>query len=195
MVIMNGETKVAQYGQWDGYPAGQGVTILKFLKNNNLKKFRNKLESVSFFTKEQEEELEGMSDKELFKKYPHINRNMGAEILTEIYKGNAKKLINSEGFAIDGLFCEWAYVVDLDKNIFEVYRGFWQKELTKKDRFYSDGYNSGGYYPVKLLKTYHFDENKRFLIAEKTVLDKRIGLPLIEEFVEEIKQLDKEDDD
>jgi hypothetical protein len=30
-VIYNKETKVAQYGQWDGYPDGQGLTILNFL--------------------------------------------------------------------------------------------------------------------------------------------------------------------
>ena len=24
MVIHDGETKIAQYGQWDGYPSGQG---------------------------------------------------------------------------------------------------------------------------------------------------------------------------
>ena len=27
-----GKTKVAQYGQWDGYPEGQGSTILNFIK-------------------------------------------------------------------------------------------------------------------------------------------------------------------
>ena len=32
MVISNGKTKVAQYGQWDGYPDGQGMTALSTLK-------------------------------------------------------------------------------------------------------------------------------------------------------------------
>ena len=31
-VKQNGEYKVAQYGQWDGYPEGAGVSILSFLK-------------------------------------------------------------------------------------------------------------------------------------------------------------------
>ena len=30
-VFVNGEYKVAQYCQWDGYPSGQGLTILNFL--------------------------------------------------------------------------------------------------------------------------------------------------------------------
>ena len=37
MVIdQEGEVKVAQYGQWDGYPSGVGVGIVSFLKNETL---------------------------------------------------------------------------------------------------------------------------------------------------------------
>ena len=43
MVISNGETKVAQYGQWDGYPSGNGVIVLEFLTSTNLEEFKNKL--------------------------------------------------------------------------------------------------------------------------------------------------------
>lgn len=32
IVHSNGEYKVAQYGQWDGYPEGLGVQLLKYLK-------------------------------------------------------------------------------------------------------------------------------------------------------------------
>ena len=31
VVYVDGEYRVAQYGQWDGYPSGQGMTCLKFL--------------------------------------------------------------------------------------------------------------------------------------------------------------------
>ena len=31
-VIKDGKYRVAQYGQWDGYPEGQGMNILNFLK-------------------------------------------------------------------------------------------------------------------------------------------------------------------
>ena len=31
-VMIDGEYKVAQYGQWDGYPSGQGLTCLHFLR-------------------------------------------------------------------------------------------------------------------------------------------------------------------
>lgn len=45
-------------------------------------------------------------------------------------------LVNSEEFAADSLFCEWAYVIDLDKNTFEVYQGFNKKPIDKTERFF-----------------------------------------------------------
>ncbi|MHC5949058.1 hypothetical protein ACVXZ3_04645 [Providencia hangzhouensis] len=32
-VAKDGDYKVAQYGQWDGYPSGQGLTLLTFLRD------------------------------------------------------------------------------------------------------------------------------------------------------------------
>ena len=31
-VHVDGEYKIAQYGQWDGYPEGQGMTALTFAR-------------------------------------------------------------------------------------------------------------------------------------------------------------------
>ncbi len=53
MVVKDGQTKVAQYGQFDGYLSGAGVAILKFLKMVDMKKFRKKLDNVSFYTNEE----------------------------------------------------------------------------------------------------------------------------------------------
>jgi hypothetical protein len=46
MVISKGEYKIAQYGQWDGYPSGQGSVVLNFLMNLDvdLNKFRDTLD-------------------------------------------------------------------------------------------------------------------------------------------------------
>ncbi len=45
MVInQEGEKKVAQYGQWDGYPSVVGLGVLNFLKNKELfDKFKSNL--------------------------------------------------------------------------------------------------------------------------------------------------------
>jgi len=48
-VMMDGEYKIAQYGQWDGYPEGQGKTILEFLNGNgNIERLKTALAKVRF---------------------------------------------------------------------------------------------------------------------------------------------------
>lgn len=38
--------------------------------------------------------------------------------------GGLKYMIDSHKFLADSLMCEWAYIVNCDENVFEVYRGF-----------------------------------------------------------------------
>ncbi|MGI9568837.1 MAG: hypothetical protein ACR2PH_03660, partial [Desulfobulbia bacterium] len=51
-------------------------------------------------------------------------RDMGAEILKHIMENEGVKVQNSVSFAGDSLFCEWAYLIDLDNDKLEVYVGF-----------------------------------------------------------------------
>lgn len=168
IVVSNNKTKVAQYGQWDGYPSGQGMTALSFLRRADLKQFKKQVDKLEFFNKT---EIEKIDKNESWEKYPYLSRDLGAEILNVIHLGQYKthgakspikvgiqKLINQEDFVKDSLFCEWAYVIDLDKNTFEVYKGFNKSPLNKNERFYSKEPDSGGYYPVELLKSYSLDD-------------------------------------
>ncbi len=44
--------------------------------------------------------------------------------LTPYLSGAVQHMIDSHAFLADSLFCEWAYVVNLDERTFEVYEGF-----------------------------------------------------------------------
>lgn len=177
-VMYNGEYKVAQYGQWDGYPEGQGINILKFLTNEfNRDKFIQQLSSVDWVTDKMlntrwlefghdREHGDGfvsceISDK-FDKKYPELSRNTGSNILPMIQNHNGiLYLQNSIDFASDSLYCEWAYVVDLDNNLFEVYEGFNEEPLPEGQRFSNFPLKTycikDKYYPVKHRVTYNFD--------------------------------------
>lgn len=196
MVISNGETKIAQYGQWDGYPEGQGATALEFLLASDMKVFKANLERCRFIenSKRKQKEMEnflakigsangwmnGEQAEKYHKKYPFLTRDNGAKILDMVYDDKTDKLIwlnNSEDFAADSLFCEWAYVIDLDKNTFEVYEGFNKTPLTKEDRFFNlKGEND--YEPIKMIKSYDLNN-----------LPKSVN-----EFVSDIKELVKVED-
>lgn len=174
MVISDGKTRIAQYGQWDGYPDGQGVNALDFLLTADLKKFKKQLKRCAFIDDKKEKEIkkfqkelgcpEGyMTQKQaklFYNEYPYISRDTGAKILEMIYHAKGKNniwLYDSTEFAYDSLFCEWAYVIDFDKNVFEVYKGFNKKPNTKKDRFYNKEKKKDDYSPVKLIKSYSLD--------------------------------------
>lgn len=177
-VYLDGEYKVAQYGQWDGYPEGQGVTCLNFLMDDMVEpKFREKLRKRQFAP---EGYVKGIYDafgaKDGFisieradmlgEEFPQFSRNTAAEILKMIMDDEiGDYLQNSLDFAADSLFCEWAYVIDLDKRTFEVYEGFNQEPLTEDDRFffleeksYKEHRGEDQYHPVKLIKSWSLDE-------------------------------------
>jgi len=192
IVISNGKTKVAQYGQWDGYPAGQGATALAFLKRlmngNELDKFKSRVNDLHWLTPAECAIID--KDNNWDKTYPHLSRDCGADILEAIYYGTLQVkegigvrkevklkfngLQNNEEFAADSLFCEWAYVIDLDKEVFEVYTGFNKEPLTETDRFYplqaSIKEREDKYYPVKLLAS--FDLNNLPTESEFLAIDK-----------------------
>ena len=61
-------------------------------------------------------------------------------------------IIDNRDFIKDSLFCEYAYIINLDTDKLEFYVGF-QKEPQKGNR-YGEDINDNGYYPCKL--TYEF---------------------------------------
>lgn len=63
MVYSNGEYKVAQYGQWDGYPEGLGSQLLKYLKGINIPELRNAVNKCTYLTKENFDEINNNIDK------------------------------------------------------------------------------------------------------------------------------------
>lgn len=181
MVIRKQKPVVAQYGQWDGYPEGQGVTVLNFLrkvsKNGGMEKFHKRLDEIRFATAEDDAEMEKFFEKigakggwmnsdqaeKYHKKYPFLTRDNGAQILNMIMESKGPIVLqDSSDFASDSLFCEWAYVIDLDKMKLEVYTGFNKRPLGKGQRFATiaktdykmpkdQDYN---YFPIRCIKKF-----------------------------------------
>lgn len=155
MVVHNDEIKVAQYSQWDGYPSGQGKTVCEFIRHKMSSDFVNKVDALRHVT---DKELE--TDKDLAS-LPEFSRNAGADILEMIQSGKVPSVHLSTSFAAASLFCEWAYLVDLDNDVLEVYKGFNTTELKEVDRFlYLEEYSDAGYHPVKLLCKFSFTDLK-----------------------------------
>jgi hypothetical protein len=110
-IYHNGRIVIAQYGQLDGYPEEAGMAVLRFLLiEGNIKRLRD---NIHLAPPPPNSETETDA---------HI---MGAAILEEVATASETIRHSFElDFANDSLFCEWAYVVDLDDaGALEVYQG------------------------------------------------------------------------
>ena len=138
-VKLNREFKVAQYGQWDGYPSGQGADVLKFLSGADLKVFAEKVSKCVFIDGanirqkwidigRDPEDTSSFVSIELSNKfaaaYPQLSRDAGAQVLTMVMESeNGLELCDNADFLNDGLFCEFAYIIDLDEQKLLCYSG------------------------------------------------------------------------
>jgi hypothetical protein len=64
-------------------------------------------------------------------------------------------VVDGSDFPTDSRYCEWGYLVDLDRSVFEVYRGF-QYGAPTTGRFAGRG--SAGRHPVALVAAWHLVE-------------------------------------
>lgn len=147
-VHLDGKYPVAQYGQWDGYPESQGASILDFLNRADLEVFKAKCRAARFSTKEECDAL-GATWKQT---HPWLSRDAGSDVLDFVLdQPEGIMLTNQLPFAGNSLFCEWAYVIDLDAGILEVFKGFNEEPLPDTDRFAKmEGLEkTDGYYPVR----------------------------------------------
>jgi hypothetical protein len=120
-VIKNDKVVVAQYGQWDHYPSGQGLTALRFLRDEaNVEKLDKGLYWLyEVESKDVGEIVDRIGEEHFVTAYPSLIRDTGADILELIAnaKGALPVLLDTD-FENDELFCEGVFTVDLDKKRF-----------------------------------------------------------------------------
>lgn len=177
--MIDGEYKIAQYGQFDGYPSGQGSVMLGFLSTMDRDQFAQRLRLCSFYTEQditsmwraagasKEGLIEHSKAQAFGKAHPELSCDTSADILKLVAAAkDGMKLQNSIGFAGDSLFCEFAYVIDFDKGTFEAYKGFNKDALDPSERFANTPCDHAEYKQVKFVASWPLDK-----------------LPSVEEFI------------
>lgn len=199
--VVGGEVK-ASYNHFDSYPSGTGIEVLHWLREHKDDRGLDE-RAAAIDLIEDEESAPTPEHLQTAAKYadPSVGGPMTNTEVTTYYQllrhaqGSLQAylelgfMVDSRGFADDSLFCEWAYLVNLDDRVLEVYRGF-QNEDHRKGRF---GRNTdedwalenewwrterqmenptSRRYPIALLTTYPLDD-----------------LPSDEDFVSELQAL------
>lgn len=146
-----GNLKVS-YCHYDSYPSGEGQGVLNFIRQVCEKNLLATLEANAkalvmvasdskptvaeqnyYLNKEQTADLK-VSNRKADDWYCLLRGAQGAAGLALICEGALKHMIDSSDFPKDSLFCEWGYILDMDNQVLEVYKGF-QKKQHKQGRF------------------------------------------------------------
>lgn len=160
--IKVGRKKIGVYNHFDSYPTGLGAEIVKFIQENFLDESTRNTFSAN--AKKLKKVSSGKPSKATFNYYSTVSEfPLGAEraskewyallrgfqfdnFLTGVLSGKLKHYEDSWDFLKDSLFCEYAYVLDMNTNTLECYKGF--QHDPKDDR---------NYLPCKLVGSMPFD--------------------------------------
>jgi hypothetical protein len=126
VIDKNGTLRVAQYGQWDGYPGGQGANMLAFISEYKmLDKIEQSLAKCRWIDQAQIDQLyfryENLTDFEELRNgmsglsiaYPTISRDTCTDILKVIvYSNEYVELSDESDFENDQLMCEGIFTLD-----------------------------------------------------------------------------------
>ncbi len=146
-VLPGGEEKLT-YNCLDSYPSGLGQHVIDFLKETPLREIRQIAERIVMVDELKSKPTD--SQIRVCKKAGLLNTSVGNQTENEwycllrksqgdlgVYK-NPKILwmIDGRAFVADSLFCEWAYIINLETNMLEIYRGF-NDDPTARGRYAS----------------------------------------------------------
>lgn len=159
-VRIDGQDKLT-YNHLDSYPEGLGASLSRqiddLLKRHELGGLKTLAREVVLITEEAPDIVEVIKQR-LGAKFRDARVSTGKDAYAYVRKlqgdlrailEDARVMLNGNGFVKDSLFCEWAYVLNLDEGVFEVYKGF-QKKHHAKGRYASDE-TKDDYFPVALI--------------------------------------------
>ena len=146
------------YNHYDSYPEGLGQNMLEYIKMYSNKEINDICDSIKFVE----------NDKNF-----QIQQEMEAKIqsrevyLSSFHKDSTILMPEDNGFIKDSVFCEWRYIVNLDTECLEVWRGF--QIVSQKDNRYGRKKNSDGYYPCRLMAEIPFDDLRKNKVQNITM--------------------------
>jgi hypothetical protein len=148
--IKNDVEKIA-YNHSGSYPDWLGKHFLKYIESKTLEKLDNVFESITFIDEDEESAFDPDN-------------------------GFANQFEDYKTFLYNSLFCEWAYIINLDTKKLEIYEGF-NKNPNAKGRYanhyaYNDDHRYCGVALVKAIPLNKIFKGKIKVIGNKFVEEK-----------------------
>ena len=154
----NGIDKLT-YNHFDSYPDWLGRKMIEFCKTTSIKEMNKIFDRIVLVnrdskpTQEQIKECIGCYDDSVSNRTPEdwyclLRKSQGEP---DAYKNGLKYMIKNNDFIKDSLFCEYAYIINLDTNCLEFWVGF-QSTPDEGNRYGTEKVD--GYYPCKMVSYY-----------------------------------------
>lgn len=162
------------YNHFDSYPSGVGTEVLAFARtlagdSETEERYRNLAREIKHVsdatppTREQVVELAQFADLNvskgnLYEEWYGLLRNTQGNPALILGCGYAE---HDPDFPRDSLWCEWGYLIDFDRRVFEVYEGFQQSPPTAgrwADVTPPVEATSAGYHPVNRVAVFNLDD-------------------------------------
>lgn len=157
---IGGKDKVT-YNHFDSYPSGLGESVLVALASADLGRVKTVAEGIEMVDEgatPTDAQIKICQDRGL------VNLGVSRQDTSDWYcllrnaQGDIEALLNGRvpfmsdgaGFLTDSLFCEWAYIINLDEGVLEVYKGF-NKVVSAPGRYAPLGGDGQGYFGVALI--------------------------------------------
>lgn len=166
LAFAHGDKLKATYNHFDSYPTGLGAEVLEWLVGAD---FAAAIELFDRLEPVKEDSVPTDDQQLALLRYfdPAVSSKSSQDwySLLRGTQGNPQLILDAgffvdyESFALDSLFCEWGYVIDLDNRQVEVYKGFQTAKPAAgrwKDSDYvsKEDYRPGrDYYPIALVRT------------------------------------------
>lgn len=161
---IDGVSKIC-YNKYDSYPGGLGKEIadlLRHVEQGNVGGWEALIPIARDIQMvEEDDSVKGLVNKSLktfLLKHAGFRKN---GLLRDV-------MVDGLSFLSDSLFCEHAYIINLDDGLFEYYRGF-QDEPHALGRYAKDvqtpEHRLKTYYPVALMKTFSLDRMPKDIAA------------------------------
>ena len=159
-VRIDGQDKIT-YNHWDSYPSALGIDFMDAVKTLMLKYglegLREKARGIRVIAKG----CPAPTAQDIDRYKELLDTNVSLRSVSDWYcllrglQGDLEKVFeygviqDSAAFLKYSLFCEWAYILNLDEGAVEVYQGF-QDKPHKQGRYASET-TDDEYYPVALV--------------------------------------------
>lgn len=157
----NGVNKLT-YNHSDSCPSGLGNNILSFLKNMDINELNNIFDNIQLVDEsdypngEEEKQIKELGYSINYRDKKEDWFGILASSLGDIsgYKEGLMYMLDYNDFIFDGLNCEWAYIINLDDNCLEIYKGLYDSIGVGR---YAEGLSCNNYFGCTLIESIKLD--------------------------------------